>query len=235
MLFGTRAQALVAAQQLYRRHTSIRGTVPESVGTSTKGEHYQANEAAALLWVYATLVDSALLAYEFVLPPLSPVARERYYAESRVMAALFGVPAAVMPTDWPAFTRYVAHVFASGQLGVDAGGLALGRSVLSGVGTWLRPPLWYRALTSSWLPLPLRTAFELPLNAPEQRALAHAGRWLPRLYRRLPLFLRFVGPYHEAMARLGSRSPGPLTRANNRFWMGQSRLLYSSGIDESAT
>src|ERR1700685_256520 len=75
MLFGTRAQAIAASKQLYQRHTGICGELPQ-------GRHYEANEVAALLWVYATLVDSAILAYDFVLPPLLSAEREQYYAES---------------------------------------------------------------------------------------------------------------------------------------------------------
>jgi hypothetical protein len=39
--------------------------------------------------------------------------------------------------------------------------------------------------------------------------------------------LRFVGPFHEAEARLRGRSPGVLMRKSNLFWMGEPRLLYS--------
>src|ERR1700728_3406004 len=72
MLFGTRAQAIAASRQLYKRHTSIRGELPNAVDAHPQGEHYEANEVAALRWVYATLVDSAILAYEIAQPSLSP-------------------------------------------------------------------------------------------------------------------------------------------------------------------
>jgi uncharacterized protein (DUF2236 family) len=82
MLFGTRAQATEASRQLYQLHTGIRGELPQAVGPYPQGEHYEANEAAALRWVYATLVESATLAYEFVLPPLTSADRQQYYEES---------------------------------------------------------------------------------------------------------------------------------------------------------
>jgi hypothetical protein len=53
-----------------------------------------------------------------------------------------------------------------------------------------------------------------------------AARWLPRLYPKTPEMLRFVGPFHEAEARLRGCSPGALTRKSNCFWMGEPRLLY---------
>jgi uncharacterized protein (DUF2236 family) len=227
MLFGTRGQALEASEQLYQRHTGIRGQLPNSVGEHRRGDHYEANEVAALRWVYATLVESAMLAYEFVLPPLSLSDREQYYAESGRMAALFGIPAETLPPSWSAFTSYTAEMYDSQQLAVDAGSLALSRSVLSGAGTWLQPPQWYHALTAYWMPPRLRAAFELPFTAREQRAVERAADWLPRLYPYIPGRLRYVGPFFEAEARLRGRTPGVLTRGSNRFWMGQPRLLYS--------
>jgi uncharacterized protein (DUF2236 family) len=227
MLFGTRAQAIEAAKQLYQRHTSIRGELPHAIGTHSQGERYEANEIAALRWVYATLVDSAILAYEFVLPPLSAAEREQYYLESKRMAALFGIPAGDLPQDWVAFSRYTGEMFDSPRLGVDANALALGRSVMSGAGTWLQPPHWYRAVTAFWMPPRLRIGFALPFRASEQQAVDQAARWLPRLYPHIPEMLRFVGPFHEASSRLRGRSPGALTRKSNRFWMGEPQLLYS--------
>jgi uncharacterized protein (DUF2236 family) len=225
MLFGTRAQAIAASTQLYQRHTGIRGQLPQ-------GQHYEANEITALLWVYATLVESAMLGYEFVLPPLLPVEREQYYAESKRMAALFGIPAEAMPQDWIAFLEYMAEMFDSPQLHVDATALALSRSVLSGAGTWVRSPHWYQALTACWMPPRFRSAFALDFDPPAQQAVERAARRLPRLYARLPGRLRFVGPFHEAEDRLRGRAPGALTRKSNRFWTGQPRLLYAnlSGI-----
>ncbi len=227
MLFGTRAQAIEASKQLYQLHTGIRGELPHTVGAYQRGEQYQANEVAALRWVYATLVESAMLAYEFVLLPLTPADRERYYAESKRMAALFGIAPGELPQDWDAFSRYTAQTLDSQQLCVDPAALALGQSVLSGAGTWLSPPHWYKALTASWMPPRLRAAFDLPFGTQEESAVIRAARWLPRIYPSIPAWLRFVGPFHEAEARLCGRSPGPIIRKSNSFWMGQPRLLYS--------
>jgi uncharacterized protein (DUF2236 family) len=217
MLFGTRGQATKASQQLYRLHTGIRGEL-------LSGEHYEANEITALRWVYATLVESAVMAYEFVLPPLSVSERGQYYAESKRMAALFGISAEALPQDWPGFLQYTANMLDSPELSVDAGALALGRSVMSGAGTWIRPPHWYAALTAYWMPQRLRTAFALPFGAREEEAVQKTTRWLPRFYPSMPGPLRYVGPFHEANARLDGRAPGLLTRKSNSFWMGQSTL-----------
>ena len=140
------------------------------------------------------------------------------------MAALFGISAESLPTDWTGFLQYTAKMLASPQLSVDAGALALGRSVMSGAGTWIRPPYWYAALTAYWMPERLRTAFALPFGACEEEAVQRARRWMPRVYLSIPGALRYVGPFHEAAARLRGRSAGVLTRKSNFFWMGQSTL-----------
>ena len=231
MLFGTRAQAFAVSRKVYQLHTGIRGELPQGVGLCPQGQHYEANEIQALCWVFATLVHSALLAYEFVLPPLLPEDRERYYTENKRIAALFGIPADALPEDWSAFVQYIAEMSESPVLDVDENARLLGYGVMSGVGTWVRPPRWYGALTASWMPPRLRAGFQLSFGAREEEALRWAARRLPQLYPRIPRALRLVGPYHEAGARLRGRSPGPLTRRSNRFWMGQPRLLYSHLAD----
>jgi len=234
MVFGTLDQALAASRFLYGLHTRIQGELSTAVARYPQGSRYEANEARALLWVYATLIDSALLAHDFVLPPLSNAERQTYYDESRRMAALFGIPPSMLPPDWPAFQAYIRAMLDSGDLGVDALARELAHRVLHGRGSWVPVPGWYRALTASWLPERLRSDFALDFGPREQRAVARASRWLPPLYRHLPAAMRFVGPYHEASARLAGRAVTPLTTASNRFWMGQPRMMFTDTPSPSA-
>ena len=227
MIFGTLHQALAASRHLFHLHTRIEGAIPASVAVYRQGSRYQANEVNALLWVYATLIESALLAHDAVLPPLSTDQREAYYAESKIMAALFGIPAAALPADWSAFEAYNRAMLTSGMLGVNALSRDMAHSVLHGRGSWVPVPAWYRAFTSASLPEQLREQFELPFRQREIDSANRARVWLPRIYRRLPAALRFVGPYQEANARLLGRRVSALTRASNRFWIGQPRMMFA--------
>lgn len=236
MVFGTTQQALAASRHLYGLHTRIQGTLPETAGSHAQGSPYMANEVEALLWVFATLVESALVAHDAVLPPLTAAEREQYYADSLRLAALFGIPAAALPASWSAFQRYFAVMISSSQLSVAPLALDLAHGVLHGTGTWLPVPGWYRALTAYWMPEPLRTAFA-PAFGPafgpaDSRAHTDATarralRYLAASYRHWPAPVRFVGPYREAHARLHGRRPGPLTRLSNRFWTGAPRMLFA--------
>lgn len=230
MTFGSAPQACAAARSLHQLHTRIRGEIPSSVAGYARGSSYAANYIPALRWVYATLVESAVLAYECVLPPLTAAERDAYYAESRMLASLFGLPAAALPADWRAFTAYIAAMCDSNELGVDAQSRFMVQSLLKGAGSWIHPPLWYRAMTAAWMPRRFQQEFTLEFGAAEQQALRSARGWLPTVYRCIPAPVRFVGPYHEACARLAHRRPGPVTRASNRFWIGESRLPFGDSI-----
>lgn len=227
IIFGTLEQALAASRHLYLLHTRIRGELPETVAAYQRGSHYEANELNALLWVYATLVESGLMAYDCVLPPLSSQERELYYTESKKTAPLFGIRADGLPPDWEGFQRYTRDMCESEKLGVSALSREMAHRVLHGRGSWVPVPEWYRALTTAWMPGRLREEFGLAYGSKERDAAARAMDRLPRIYRRLPAMARFVGPYREAQARLRDRGPGPTVALSNRFWIGQSRMMFS--------
>lgn len=231
VVFGSLDQATRAARHLYALHTRIRGEMTEGVAAYARGSHYEANEIAALRWVHATLVDSAVLAYESAIAPLSREDREAYYAETKVMAALFGIPSEALPVNWDAFEAYFNEMVRSNSLGVSAAARSAAQRILAGAGSWIHPPRWFRTLTAMWLPERLREEFGLGAQAADRLAAENALRRFSRIYRRLPRSIRFVGPWHEAQARLAGRRAGFVTGLNNRFWIGRARLPF--GDDEA--
>jgi uncharacterized protein (DUF2236 family) len=225
MVFGTSGQALAAARRLHRRHTAITGTLQEHVGAFAAGSPYCANDVAARRWVHATLTDTALLAYQLVNPLLSASDRERYYADTLLFAALFGIPQSALPQSWPDFARYVDDMLSSDKLAVGSAARSIVAELFSGAGTRLRAPFWYRAVTASLLPSRLRDAFGLPYGPSEQRSAGRVLTGFRRVQPWVPARLRYVAPYHEALARLAGRNrPAPLTRVLNRFWIGKSSM-----------
>ncbi len=225
MVFGTTDEAVAAARRLYRRHAMIAGVLAESAGRFPAGSAYCANDLAALRWVFATLADSAIVAFELVHPPLSVTEREHYYAEFRRFASFFGIPQTALPQSWPAFADYVEQMLASDTLAVGSAARAIAPKLFAGAGTWLRSPSWYRALTASLLPGRLRDEFALRWGTAEERTANRALALLRFVYPRIPASLRYVGPYREACARLaGDIRPAILTRLLNRFWIGRNSI-----------
>ena len=227
MIFGSLPQALTAARQLYARHTNVRGEIPQDVGDWQRGAHYEANEISALRWVHATLVESAVFAYECALSPLTAAEREQYYAESKILAALCGIPSSALPENWSAFAAYNQQMHASGALCVNDTARTMAHNLMAGSGSRIKPPSWYRALTVEWLPERFRAEFAFSFGPSEQAVAERARRRLPRIYKSIPRALRFSGPWHQAQARIAGRHVGMLTRFSNRFWIGQPLLPFS--------
>jgi uncharacterized protein (DUF2236 family) len=230
LVFGSLDQALAASRRLNRRHAAVTGVMPLSTGPFAHGSTYFANDVAALRWVHATLIDTAVMAHDMVLPPLNDQERERYYIESRLFASLFGIPQPELPPDWTGFTAYNETMWRSETLSVGEPARDLARQLLHGSGSGLRTPDWYSAITAAMLPPRLREAFELPFGDAERRRAERALGFLRRLYPLLPARLRYVAPYHEALARLAGRSrPDWPTRLLNRLWIGRPLMDDTAG------
>ncbi|MGA8740738.1 MAG: oxygenase MpaB family protein [Terracidiphilus sp.] len=227
MIFGTAPQAFRAARSLYQMHTRIAGQLPSAVAGYAQNSRYEALQVPALLWVYATLIESAVVAYQCVLPPLNPDELASYYAESKILAGLFGLPPEALPTDWNSFETYVADMCASSALGVSDRSRFMAQHIMTGSGSWIQIPRWYQALTTEWLPPRFRDEFALAFGPAEQVSAQRAQRGIPRIYGKLPAFLRYVGPWQEAQARLANRKPGLLMHRINHFWIGQKFMPFS--------
>jgi uncharacterized protein (DUF2236 family) len=222
MVFGTLDQALAASRRLHRRHAAINGILPQAAGRFEAGSTYSANEVSALRWVHATLVETALQTHDLVLPVLTNSEREQYWAEAKLYAALFGVRAADLPADWTSFAAYTEAMSRSDSLAVSPAARDIAQQIFSGSATGLRVPGWYRALTAHLLPERLREEFGFEFGEREQRSMKRALAWIRRIYPRLPMRLRAVGPYQEALARLqGDQQPGLAVRWLNRLWIGR--------------
>src|SRR5580693_454857 len=102
--FGDQAAALRAAARVRRIHAHVRGT------DAVTGHRYAASDSALLLWVHASLVDSALAAGSLVGISLSAADSDRYVAEMVAAAELVGVPRSLVPSSVPALDLYIASV-----------------------------------------------------------------------------------------------------------------------------
>jgi len=224
LVFGTAAQATAAARRLHRRHAAITGHLPEAAGRFAAGSPYRANDQAALAWVHATLIETAVMAHDLVLPPLGAREIEQYYAEARRFAGCFGIAEEMVPQHWSEFAAYCAAMQAGDTLAVSAAARGIAEAIFAGAGPVPAVPHWYRALTARLLPERLRDGFGLAYGEGERQSAERALAWISRAYPLLPRRLRFVGPYQEAERRLAGRPPGLLTEIANRVWIGQPRM-----------
>lgn len=162
IVFGSEEQARATARAVHGMHRRVRG------------EGYEANDPELLLWVHATIVDTALRIHTRFLRPLSSADADRYYRESMVVGELLGVPMDRQPPDLAAFRAYVRHQ--AGTLEVTDEARRLARAVLRPRVPAVAEPavILVRNLTAGLLPPPLRRGYGLRWDPARQAALVGA-------------------------------------------------------------
>jgi uncharacterized protein (DUF2236 family) len=189
IVYGTRDAALGEIARLNALHRSIAGDVRDPAASARFGPQYSARDPELSLWVHATLVDSTIVAYDLLVEPLSRARRERFYAETRPVARLFGIPDALIPEDLAAFEAYLAgSVGPDGPVRPSDASRDIAWHILHPTFEPLHPALgWIPRRAATWtfwpavasLPDPLRDGYGLRLG-PVERA---AAGWLVAVWR----------------------------------------------------
>ena len=179
IVFGDRETALAAARNVNRVHARV------------KGRDYHALDPDLLLWVHATLVDSALVSYETFVRPLSSGQRADFYDQMNQVAELLGVPATKCPPTFDAFREYVDDMIAT-ELGVGATARELARLVLRP--RVMRMPgvifVPLELITTGLLPTSLREQYGLSWGPAQEGVFRLFTRALPRMIAVTPPVLR---------------------------------------------
>jgi uncharacterized protein (DUF2236 family) len=203
MIFGDLHTAVTAARRVHTIHTHIVGEIGEQVGRFQSGDAYRANDPAALLWVYGTLMQGAVQGVELVGRPLEPAQLEAFWRDSKRFAGLFGLTEADLPERWTDFERYMEQTMASNLLGVGEPATAIATALLSARSRTLSPFFrWYRAITAGLLPERFRRAYGLAWGRREQAVFAASVRALKSSYPLLPGRVRDAPAYTEARRRM---------------------------------
>jgi uncharacterized protein (DUF2236 family) len=203
-VFGDTQMAADAAARLRGVHSRVRGITREPAGRFPAGTPYSASDPELLMWVHATLVDTALLFYDRYVRRLTIAERGRYYEEQKALAEAFGVPRERQPADYAQFNEYVAAMLESDAIGATD----TLRDVVDAV---LRPPLPFPArpladalalVTVGTLPERLRTELGLGWGPHRGRLLGVSGTVARAALPLLPGLLRELPPARSADRRV---------------------------------
>ena len=194
LVFGDEHTARSAARQIYGVHDHISGRLEGAGGhhpdidQDAAEKEYSAHDASLLTWVWATLVDSAEVAYTRWVGPLSSSEAEAYYADMVAFARFVGIPAPLLPPDRPAFAAYLDGVLDSGLLGVGEQGRALVRHILWFEHRTVPSPIVRigRVLAVRTLDPRLRNSLGLELDAADERFGNRLDQMMQTYYPRLP-------------------------------------------------
>jgi uncharacterized protein (DUF2236 family) len=175
--WGDREAAAVATARVRQVHATVRGTLAEDAGPWPAGTPYAADDPELLLWILATLMDSASLVYGKYVAKLSRAELDALWADYRVVGGLFGLADGDMPADHAAFRSYMREMLLSGDLHVTGQARELATSIV------FRPPVPAAAIplrelvnqaTIGLLPPTLRRQYRF-LWDPLRAAALHGG------------------------------------------------------------
>jgi uncharacterized protein (DUF2236 family) len=121
--FGTRSTAEATIARINRVHAGVHGRLSD-------GNPYSALEPDALLWVHATLVDTALRVYDGFVAPLSSVEQQRYHEEAAPVAVRLGVPEEAVPPTLAELRTWMDAEVANGRVHVTPAAREIARTVL---------------------------------------------------------------------------------------------------------
>ena len=208
MVFGDLDDAFFAARRVHAIHSRIHGAIPERVGGWPAGTPYHANDADALRWVHATLIDTTLLVRERVDGPLPEAIKDAYVTEMNRFAALFGVPPSLWPRSWVAHDAYMRTMLASDRIAVAPCARAMARFLI-GRGGSHQPPLGRIAESVTALMLPRHLAEQFELQSSTRSARLVLGAF-GLVYRRVPHAVRGIPARSEAQRRIDGLPPSRL-------------------------
>ncbi len=219
MTFGSLEEALTSARRVHAVHAQINGKIEERIGSHERGSQYRANNEEALLWVYATLIDTAVMMYEAIVKKLSIEEKNALYDESRLFAYLFGIPDSVMPRDWTDFQIYFQTMLESDVIQVGGPAIEIRQYLLS-------PPRrlsqkmwrWYSTMTAGFLHPRIRDEYGFVYGRKERLAFELSLRSVRQLYRSTPRRFRCVPAFSHAQRRIsGSKMPDLITPFTERL------------------
>jgi uncharacterized protein (DUF2236 family) len=192
IVFGTRAEADEVGRRVRAVHRRVRGQVD--------GTPYSALDSELMLWVHATLVETAFTMYRTFVGSLDRADEEAFHADMKVVAEVFGVPRQILPETLDDFWTYWHGMLSGDELAIGADARAVADTVLD-------PPL----------PGPLRalapfarlvTTATLAPELRERYGISHDSRADVRLARTAAAVRRGVLPLVPARLRLLATTRG---------------------------
>jgi uncharacterized protein (DUF2236 family) len=182
--FGSREDADRATRRVRAMHKRVRGELEKPAGRFPAGTPFAADDPELLLWVLASLVDSALVVYERYVASMSRAERDLYWQDYRVIGTLFGLKDDEMPATIDDFDAYMHDMLTGGDLYVTDAARELAIQIV------MRPPVplvrrpaleLVNFITVGLLPAPLRKQYGLSWDPLRELMLRGGAEYAKRV------------------------------------------------------
>lgn len=200
VVFGTRSRAEATIRRVNAIHAAVRGELPGD------GARYSALDPEALLWVHATLVDTALRVYGRFVRPLSAAEEQAYHDEATTVATLLGVPAGTVPPTVEQLRAWMDAMIDDGHVRVTPTAREIARTVLYPT-PWVPRIAWDAAHLVSLATLrpEIRRQYGIGWSAARERGLDRIAAASRRVLPILPSVVRHAPQARAADRRVARR------------------------------
>jgi uncharacterized protein (DUF2236 family) len=197
VVFGSRSTAEATISRVNAIHRSVRGPMPD--GSTT----YSALDPEALLWVHATLVDTALRVYGRFVAPLSAADEQAYHEESGRVALMLGVPSGLLPPRIGDMREWMADRIADGTVRVTPEARRIQGTVLYPI-RLLPRVAWDAAhlISLSTLPAALRRQYGIGWSSSREAGVERIAGLTRLVLPRVPSLLRHAPQARSALRRV---------------------------------
>jgi uncharacterized protein (DUF2236 family) len=197
VVFGSRSRAEAAIRRVNGIHRGVRGQRPDEEAP------YSALDPEALLWVHATLIDTALRVYGRFVAPLSAAEEQAYHAEAAPIAERLGVPPSILPPTIVELRGWMAGMVDDGRVRVTPAAHQIARTVLYPA-SWLPRAAWDAAhlVSIATLPDTLRRQYGIAWTPARERGVTVLAALTRRALPFVPPPLRFVPHARTAERRV---------------------------------
>lgn len=197
VVFGSLTDANATLRRVNAIHAAVRGKRAD-------GAAYSAQDPEALLWVHATLVDTALRVYARFVRPISPEVAQRYHEESARVAVALGVPA--VPARLDELRSWMEAMITDGTVRVTPEARVIAQTVL--YPTRFPPRLAWDAahlVSIATLRPELRRQYGIPWSSARERGMERIARATRATLPRVPSLLRHAPQARDAARRVHER------------------------------
>jgi uncharacterized protein (DUF2236 family) len=211
LAFGADPGVDWAVRHLNAVHAGVRGVVPET------GNPYHALDPELLLWVHATLVDTAIRVYQRFVEPLTDAQADAVHRDMRPAAEALGIPSDLVPASLGELRAWMDERIESGEVRVGPTARALLPSVLyplPAIPRWI----WDlgHLVSLSTLDPRIRRQYRIGWSPARERGidrLAEASRYL---LPRLPEALRVLPGLRRGPGIMPGPAPAHAMRSRGR-------------------
>jgi uncharacterized protein (DUF2236 family) len=203
MVFGTHTEREQAIAEIDAAHRPAVGELKEAVGKHDAGATYNPFNPRQALWVFATLIEGALSAYDTLVAPLDSTMKEAFYQDSLSFARWMHIRERYLPDSYEGLLAYMDEAIASGEVAVGTSARKIAPFITAQsipVVNWLSYPV-YR-FSVGLLPDAIREQYEFTFGSREQAMLERACKLSRNTIQYIPKAMRFVPEYHRAMRLL---------------------------------